>query len=190
MNREQFKRGCVVFWAFFKGMAFAFTGGMTAIPTVENELVNKRGWLTKEEFWDVPPLSQSLPGAISIHNGIQIGRLVAGWFGALMACLSISLIAFGSMILVSIIFQSLLENELVRGAIKGIRAVSIAVLLHGCVNLINNCEKDIFSLAVFLLAILLPLVFGVSTFATILLCGGIGIIWVLTHPSETEKVKK
>lgn len=189
MTKEQIRKGFFLFAAFIKSMLFAFTGGMTAVPILENEIVKKRGWMTEEEFWQIPPLSQSLPGVISIHNAIQIGYALAGAFGAFMASLGTVVVAFTSMILIAILFRGLLGNPHVTGFIQGIRAVSIAVLLNGVRSLWKNCEKDFFSICIALLALVLPLFFGFPTFYTILLCGGLGIIWVLTHPEKEDEPK-
>ncbi len=189
MTKEQIRKGFFLFEAFIKSMLFAFTGGMTAVPILENEIVKKRGWMTEEEFWQIPPLSHSLPGVISIHNALQIGYAIAGVFGAFMACLGTVVIAFTSMILVAFLFRGLVGNPRVMGFIQGIRAVSIAVLLNGVGSLWKNCEKDVFSVCIAALALVLPLFFEFPTFYTILLCGGLGIVWVLTHPEKEEAPK-
>ena len=41
---------CNIFWSFLKIGAFTFGGGYAMIPLIQHEVINSRGWLTKEEF--------------------------------------------------------------------------------------------------------------------------------------------
>ena len=88
------RKNLFIFWTFFKGMMFAFTNGAAALPTIERGIVDRKGWLTHEEFWTYPALGQALPGVISIHNAILIGNRVAGPTGAFSALIGVIIPAF------------------------------------------------------------------------------------------------
>ena len=171
-------RGLFLFWTFFKGMAFAFTGGMAAMPVVERDLVDRKKWLTDEEFWMFPALGQSLPGVIGIHNSILIGNRIAGPFGSLMAALGVITPAFIGMLLIAALFQTVVNNPYIQGMIRGIRAIAVAIM--------KTIRKDTFSVILVLSAIIIPLFFRFSAFYTILLCGLAGIISVFLDPKVLE----
>ena len=176
-------KGFILFWIFFKGMLFAFTNGMAALPTIERGIMDKRKWLTDEEFWTYPVLGQSLPGVVSIHNSILIGNRIAGPFGAFMSAMGVVLPAFLTMLLVAAVFQTFVDDPYVHGAIRGIRVISVVIIFSNAVRLLRNVPRQAFSVILVLAAILVPLLSGFSAFWTIIVCGAAGIISVLADPS-------
>ena len=180
------KKGSILFGIFFKGMMFAFTNGAAALPTIERSIVDKRKWLTDEEFWTYPVLGQSLPGVVSIHNSILIGNRIAGPFGAFMAALGVVLPAFLSMLLVAAVFQTFVDDPYVHGAIRGIRIISVVIIFGNAVRLLRNVPRQAFPIILVMTALLVPLLSGFSAFWTIIVCGIAGIISVLIDPSVLE----
>ena len=185
-NRTQ--KGLSLFWIFFKGMMFAFTSGMAAIPTIEKGIVDQKGWLTHEEFWTYPVLGQSLPGVISIHNSILLGNRIAGPFGAAMALLGVILPAFVCMLGIAALFRSFVDNPYIQGMIRGIRVISVALILGNGIRLLTTVRKDLLSLILVVAAVVLPLFFGFSAFWTIILCGIAGIISIYIDPAAAKGV--
>ena len=98
------QKGLYLFQLFFKSMMFAFTSGMAAIPSIERGIVDKKKWLSHEEFWTYPVLGQSLPGVISIHNSILLGNRIAGPFGAFMALMGVITPPFVCMLGIAMLF--------------------------------------------------------------------------------------
>ena len=143
-NESRLQRGLFLFWTFFKGMMFAFTGGMAAIPVVEKDLVERKKWLTDKEFWTFPAIGQSLPGVIGIHNSILIGNRIAGLFGSFMAALGVITPAFVCMLIIAALFQTVVNNPYIQGMIRGIRAIAVAIILGNAVRLLKTIKKDAF----------------------------------------------
>lgn len=166
---------------YFKTMAFAFTGGMAAMPALLYEIVRKHKLMKEDEYMEIIALSNSLPGIISINNGMLTGLRIAGPLGAFAAVFSTVMPAYISMMIVAFLFKQLPQSEIVRGAINGIRAVSVAILLDTGIRLFLRFRKDAFSLLMFFFALSLPLFTPVSAFNTILLSGMIGIISLLIN---------
>jgi chromate transporter len=63
----------------------AFGGPAAHIATMEDELVRRRCWLSREEFLDLLGASNLIPGPSSSELAIHIGSLCAGWRGLLIA---------------------------------------------------------------------------------------------------------
>ena len=182
------RKGLFLFWSFFKGMMFAFTGGMTAIPVVEKDIVYKKKWLTDEEFWRYPTLGQSLPGVIGMHNAILIGNRIAGPFGAFMAALGVIAPAFGGMLVIASLFMTVVDNPYIQGMIRGIRMIAVVIILGNACHLLQTTRKGVLSIVLVIGAILVPLLFGVSAFATIITCGIIGILSIFINPEEQDNM--
>ena len=181
------QKGIYLFFIFFKGMMGAFTSGMAAIPTIERGIVDKKGWLTHKEFWTYPVLGQSLPGVISLHNAMLLGNRIAGPFGSFMATMGVIVPTFLCMFLIAAVFQVYVDNPYVQGIIKGIRTVSVALILGNGIRLFKNTPRDAFSLIIVAVSVIVPLFFGFSAFWTIILSGTAGIILAYLDPKALNK---
>ena len=58
-----------LFKTFFKIGAFTLGGGYAMIPIIEEEVVNKHKWATREEMLDLIAVAQSSPGVFAIKIG-------------------------------------------------------------------------------------------------------------------------
>ena len=91
---EQQKKLVQIFWTFFKISPVTFGGGFAMIPLIEEEIVEKRKWLTSDDITEVFALSQSIPGAVAINSATFIGNRIGGIKGALAAMIGVSLPTF------------------------------------------------------------------------------------------------
>ena len=57
---------CDIFWSFFKIGTFTIGGGYAMIPLMQREFVEKRHWMSEEEFLDEVALSQTMPGVFAV----------------------------------------------------------------------------------------------------------------------------
>ena len=64
---------------------FTFGGGYAMIALLENEFVEKKGYLEKDEFLDMVAIAESTPGPIAINAATYIGYKQLGFLGALVA---------------------------------------------------------------------------------------------------------
>ncbi len=87
MSREQtsLKEMALV---FLRLGAISFGGPAGHIAMMEDELVRRRGWLTREKFLDLLGAVNLIPGPNSTELAIYIGLLRAGWAGLLVAGVS------------------------------------------------------------------------------------------------------
>ncbi len=183
---SNFKKGVFLFWSFMKGMCFAFTGGMTSLPIVEKDVVVRKHWITKEEFWSYPVISQSLPGVISIHNAMMIGNAIAGPAGSIGAVLGVIFPAFFSMLIAAMLFQNLSGNPYVQGVIRGIRIVAIAIISGVAVFLVKS-KRGVFSVVILIAAIAASLFFNAGALTVIIIAGALGIAAEFIDPQTPEE---
>ena len=76
-----------LFWTFFKIGAFTFGGGYAMVALLQNEFVEEKKWLTKEEFLDMVAIAESTPGPVAVNSATYIGYKIEGAAGA-AACVS------------------------------------------------------------------------------------------------------
>lgn len=159
---------------FLKIGAFVFGGGYAMIPAIRRETVEHRNWVNEEELADCIAISQSLPGAFAINAAIFIGKKVKGLPGALVACFGMVLPAFLTILLILQFLGQVEDNPYVIGAIDGIMAVSIALILVTTFELGRTVLKTKASYLIAVGSILLIVVFDVSAVLAILLGAMLG----------------
>ena len=71
------KKTLSLFLAFFKIGAFTFGGGYAMIALLENEFVEKKKRITKNEFLDMVAIAESTPGPVAVNSATYIGYKTA-----------------------------------------------------------------------------------------------------------------
>lgn len=151
-----------MFIAFFKIGAFTFGGGYAMIPIIEEEVVNKQKWVSKEEFMDMLVVSQSFPGAMSINCSIFIGYKIAGVLGGIIALLGVALPSFLIILIVATFFMRFRENYYVNLVFKGISAAVPVLVLTGVISLAKGVDKNIRNGITIVLALIALIIFKVN----------------------------
>ena len=77
-----------VAWLFLKLGTTAFGGPAAHIAMMEDEVVRRRRWLTREAFLDYVGATNLIPGPNSTELAIHIGHARAGWAGLVVAGVS------------------------------------------------------------------------------------------------------
>ena len=70
-----------LFWIFFKIGTFTLGGGYAMVPLIQDEIVEKKKWIEKEEFINLLALAQSSPGALAINMAVFVGFKIKKYLG-------------------------------------------------------------------------------------------------------------
>ncbi len=117
-----------IFWSFFKIGLFTFGGGLTMLPLIHREVIQRRKWIAGEEFTDLVALAQSIPGPIALNTAVYIGYKVRGYRGAVAATLGVVIPSFMVILAVATLFADISHNPIVEAAFKGMRPVVVALI--------------------------------------------------------------
>ena len=117
-----------MFKTFFKIGAFTLGGGYAMIPIIENEVVEKHQWVSRDEFLDLIAVAQSCPGVFAINISIFIGYKLQKIRGALSACLGTALPSFLIILLIALFFHSFMDVPWVAAMFRGIRPAVVALI--------------------------------------------------------------
>jgi chromate transporter len=117
-----------LFKTFFKIGAFTLGGGYAMIPIIENEVVEKHQWVSRDEFLDLIAVAQSCPGVFAINISIFIGYKLQKMRGALSACLGTALPSFLIILLIALFFHSFMDVPWVAAMFRGIRPAVVALI--------------------------------------------------------------
>lgn len=163
----------VLFWSFFKISAFTVGGGMTMIPVMEREFIDRHAWLTAEDMVDVVALVQSMPGVIAVNMALMIGYRIAGIPGAMTAAAGVTLPPFLVILAVAAFFRSLTGSETVSHIFRGVRAAVCALILLSAVKMGKKLLKAPFPWTVALLSFLIFLFLPQVNVVYVILAAGI-----------------
>ncbi len=138
---------------FLRLGAISFGGPAGHIAMMEDELVRRRGWITRETFLDLLGAVNLLPGPNSTELAIYIGLLRAGWAGLLVAGVSFILPAA---VLVAALARAYVRYGMLPQAtalLYGTKPVIIAVCVQALWSLGRTAVKTKFLSALGLTAI-------------------------------------
>ncbi|HEX7296843.1 MAG TPA: chromate efflux transporter [Pyrinomonadaceae bacterium] len=126
---------------FFKLGTIAFGGPAAHIAMMEDEVVRRRRWLTRDEFLDLLGATNLIPGPNSTELAIHIGHRQAGWPGLLVAGTSFILPAFAIVIVFAWAYVRYGSLPQVVGILYGVKPVIIAIVLQALWLLVRTAIK-------------------------------------------------
>ena len=112
MSKERIKNGLMLFAFFFKIGCFTFGGGWSILAQMEQEFVDKRKLITKEELLDMVAVGKSVPGIMITNISMLFGYYVGGWFGGVCAVLGMTCPAVLILSFVTAFYKVLKSNAL------------------------------------------------------------------------------
>ncbi len=115
-----------LFWGFSMLSLQGF-GGVMAVT--QRELVERRRWLSRDEFLEDWAVAQVLPGPNVANLGVLLGDRYLGWRGTLTSLLGLFLFPLVIITLLAMTFTTFQHLPVVQGALKGIGLVVVALIL-------------------------------------------------------------
>ena len=135
----------------------AFGGPAAHIAMMEDEVVRRRKWMTRDEFLDLLGAANLIPGPNSTELAIHIGHRQAGWPGLIVAGSSFILPAM--LIVMAFAWAYVRYGSLpqVAGILYGVKPVIIAIVLHALWALGRTAIKSKFLAVVGVVAVVLTI---------------------------------
>jgi len=137
-----------IYKVFFWIGSFSFGGGL--MPWIQNEVVNRRGWMTNEDFLPGVALSQVLPGVNSTNMAVYVGRHLRGVPGAAVALLGMLTGPFFFMLLAAYTYKAILGVPAIHAAMAGVAAAAIGMLLRMGVSAVQTATRGVLPIVVML----------------------------------------
>jgi chromate transporter len=119
-----------------------FGGPVALVGQMERELVDERGWLTKDEMREAIAICQSLPGPLAIQVGVYISYLRAGFWGAWAGGWAFILPNFVIVAALGALYVYLGDLRPVTAIFYGVSPAVIALILHSCYRLAKLGMED------------------------------------------------
>lgn len=162
--------------AFFRIGGLTFGGGLTMLPMLKHEIVEKKGWAEEEELLDYYAVGQCTPGIIAVNVATFIGYKRRGIIGGVFSTLGM---ISPSLIIVSILamfLEQFMSNQYVAHAVGGIKVVVCALMLNTLVSMAKKTIKGKLTAAVCIIGFLVSMFTPVPRVLIVILAGCTGII--------------
>lgn len=153
----------------FTLMALQGFGGVLAV--VQRELVEKKRWMTREEFIEEWSVAQVMPGPNVINLAVMLGSRYFGLRGAVVAVAGMLAVPLLVVIALALVYAQYAGNPQVAGALRGMGAVAAGLITATGLRLASALDKH--PLGVGLCALL-----AIATFIAIALLR-LPLVWVL-----------
>ena len=128
-----------LFLTFFKIGLFGFGGGYGMLSLIQNEVVERNGWISASEFTDIVAISQMTPGPIGINSATYIGYTATNSvLGSCIATFAVILPSFIIILTICHFFSKFKKNTDVQHIMQGLRPAVIGLSAAAALLLINE----------------------------------------------------
>ena len=146
------------FKTFFKIGIFTLGGGYAMIPLIEEEVVNRHRWVSRE---------------IAIFIGYKLNKVR----GAIATSLGTALPSFLIILIIAMFFHQFEDNKVVAAMFRGIRPAVVALIAVPTFNLGKRAQLNKFTIWIPIISALAIWLLGVSPIWIIILAGLGGYIY-------------
>ena len=160
----------------FNRLALQGFGGVLAVA--QRELVERKGWLTQQEFVEMLALSQVLPGPNVVNLALMFGDRFFGLRGAAAALGGMLLVPLFIVLALTAAYTEFARIAMVSGALRGMGAVAAGLILATAVKLMRTLGTS-------KLGVPLAVAFAVLTFVAIALLRW-PLVWVIVGLGTTS----
>ena len=129
-----------LFWTYLKIGTFTIGGGYVMLSMIEREIVDRKGWIDREEFMNMIALAQAAPGLIAVNSAIFIGWRIGGCRGVIATVLGAVLPSFLIILAIAMLFQDYKDYPAVEAIFKGIRPAVVALIAAPLCRMAKNAK--------------------------------------------------
>lgn len=163
----------------FTLLALQGFGGVLAV--VQRELVEKKQWLTREEFVEDWAVAQILPGPNVVNLSLMLGDRYFGLRGALVALTGMLAVPMLVVLAMAIVFASFADVPAMQGALRGLGAVAAGLIIATGLKLIAALKENIMGIrtcwAVAALTFIAIALLRVRLLWVLLVLGSLASVW-------------
>jgi chromate transporter len=161
------------------------------LPIAQQQLVDRLGWLTVEEFAEFLSVGQVLPGPNVMNLSLMVGDRYLGLRGALSALMGMVFMPMVLVLILAALYREYAALPAVAGAVRGMGAVSSGLVLAMAFKLLPALQRNPMGARVWIpIAAVVALAIGMMRFplvAVIAVVGGLSCVlaWRTLGPKES-----
>ena len=151
---------------------FAYGGPAAHIAMMNEELVEKRKWVSRQRFLDLMSATNLIPGPNSTELAITLGYEKGGWRGLIIAGMTFILPAFLIVLIFAWIYAHYGLIPQVQAVLAGVKPVVIAIILQALIKLFRTAVKNWYQVVLLAIGVTMALL----NVEEIWVLGGIGLL--------------
>lgn len=153
-------------------------GGVLGV--VQRELVERKQWMTQEEFLEDWAVAQIMPGPNVVNLSLMIGARHFGFVGAMTALAGLLALPLLIVLVVGVLHDRFADNPAVVGALRGLAAVSAGLIAGAGLKLTAALARGpiplVWSTGICVLGFVLVALLHLPLLAVLLVLGSLGCV--------------
>jgi chromate transporter len=170
-----------LFYEFLLIGAVSFGGGIVAYERIL--LIEKRKWLTVDEFMATLAISQTMPGLNSVNLAVLAGNHVRGTLGAVAASCGLLIPGMVFVLVAGVAYSAGEDHPLVNMLLAGVAAGATGLLAAITFKIGSNHFRHLKSLAIIVATFVLMSFFKLSLIWVLVIMGPISLFLYRPQPS-------
>ena len=172
---------------YLKIGTIGFGGGYAVMDLIHSEIVEKRRWMAEQRYENTISLAEMAPGALTVNLLAAIAYRLGGVKTMILATIALILPSFLIIVLLSGLFLSWEGSNIVRGAMAGLTAGVVGLMLAVVWDLVKKFPHRWYYYASAACALLASLLLKVNPIWLVLLGGASGALKVLIQKMGVKK---
>jgi chromate transporter len=172
------ERAWHIFWYFLRTGAVLFGSSLVLFALIEDDVVNRFGWLTTQQLTDAIAVGQITPGPV-LSSSTFVGFLSGGFWGGVASTVGVFLPSFIIVAITAPLVKKMRENAITSAFLKGVNAAVVALILMVCVDLARNALVDVWTALILLAGFLAMLLLKAQPYVLVLAGLAMGLIRAL-----------
>ena len=125
-----------LFLAFLQIGLFSIGGGYAVIPSIQEQVVERYGWISQQTFADIITISQRTPGPLAVNTSTFVGIRIAGIPGAIVATAGCVLPGVALSLALSAFFRRHAESLYAAEVLRGLKAASVGLIMGAAASIL------------------------------------------------------
>ena len=160
--------------SFIKIGAFTFGSGWSIVAQMEQEFVDKRGWMTKSDLLELIAVGKSLPGIMVVNITMLFGYQMAGALGGVCAAVGLCIPAVITLTVVTAIY----DNYWVWSALRGVQCAVAPIIGGAAISLGKDALRSAAAIMICAAAFLLCYFTSISNLTLVIAGVVIALVWM------------
>jgi chromate transporter len=127
---------------FLRLGTFGFGGPIALAGYMQRDLVERRGWITQQEYLEGLAVAQTMPGPLAAQLAMWLGYVRRGFWGAVAAAIPFILPPFVIVTVVAALYVAFAGSNVIQALFYGIGPTVIALILRGAWKLLKVTVKS------------------------------------------------
>ena len=168
----------LILLSFIKIGAFTFGSGWSIVAQMEQEFVDKRGWMTKSDLLELIAVGKSLPGIMVVNITMLFGYQMAGALGGVCAAVGLCIPAVITLTVVTAIYDAIKDNYWVWSALRGVQCAVAPIIGGAAISLGKDALRSAVAIIICAAAFVLCYFTSISNLTLVIAGVVIALVWM------------